>query len=366
MTDTLAAVLTAPQTRLVLEQLVIDPPVAGEVLVHYGASGVCHSDLHVVDGEWSSSLPIVLGHEGAGVIEEVGEGVSHVAVGDHVVASWWYPCGACRQCARGETWVCTGNRSTANTLHDGSTRLRRGDEGVFQYLSLGTFASRAVVPASAVVRVPATIPFDVACLIGCGVTTGVGAVVNTAAVEPGAAVAIVGCGGVGLSVIMGAVMAGADPIVAIDLSDAKLDQARDVGATHCIRADRPVRRELVAIVPGGVDYAFEAIGLKQTQELLPRLTRAGGTCVLVGMTPEDTPIAVDGLLFVSQGLSLLGSTYGSAVAAIEFPRLANLYLEGRLPIDRLITHRIELGEVNDAFDAMRRRERGRSVIVYRD
>ncbi len=356
--------LDAPQQPLVIEELELAAPGAGEVRIRYRTSGVCHSDLHVVDGEWSSPRPIVLGHEGAGVVEEIGAGVGHVVPGDHVVTSWWYPCGTCRQCARGQSWVCTGNRAAAGTLHDGTTRLTRDGGDVHQYLALGTFGEQGVVPASAVVPVPRDLPFDVACLIGCGVATGVGAVTNTARVEPGAAVAVVGCGGVGLSVVMGAALAGADPIIAIDLEDDKLDRARDLGATHAVRGDGSVRREVVAISPGGVDYAFEAIGLQQTAELLPKLTRAGGACVLVGMTAEGVRVGVDGVLFAAQGLRLLGSSYGSCIAAVDFPRLARLHLAGRLPVDRLVTHRIALDEVNDALAAMRRRERARSVICY--
>jgi S-(hydroxymethyl)glutathione dehydrogenase/alcohol dehydrogenase len=359
-----AALLESAQQPLRIVELAVEPPRAGEVRIRYRSSGVCHSDLHVVDGEWAAPLPIVLGHEGAAVVEELGPGVSGVAVGDYVITSWWYPCGTCLQCARGRPWVCTGNHAAASTLHDGTTRLTGEQGAVHQYLALGTFGEEAVVPAAAVVPVPAELPADVACLIGCGVATGVGAVINTARVEPGAAVAVVGCGGVGLSVIMGAALAGADPLIAIDLEDSKLEHARDLGATHLVRGDGPVRREVVGISPGGVDYAFEAIGLKQTAELLPRLTRAGGTCVLVGMTPEGVQVGVDGVLFAAQGLTLLGSSYGSSIAAVDFPRLARLHLAGKLPIDRLVTHRIGLDEVNDALDAMRRRERARSVILY--
>jgi S-(hydroxymethyl)glutathione dehydrogenase/alcohol dehydrogenase len=365
VTTVRAAVLETPQTPLRIETLELDDPRPGEVLVRYGASGVCHSDLHVVDGEWRTPCPVVLGHEGAGTIEAVGDGVTHVAAGDHVVVSWWYPCGSCRQCRRGESFICTGNTAAAGTQADGTSRLRRADQSaVGQYLAVSTFAERAVVPGAAAVPIPAAVPWEVACLIGCGVATGVGAVVNTARVEPGASVAVVGCGGVGLSVIMGAVLAGADPVIAIDLEDRKLEHARALGATHCVRAEGAVRREVMAIVAGGVDYAFEAIGLKPTVELLPRLARVGGTCVMVGMTPDATPVSVDGALFPATGQRLLGSCYGSAVAAVDFPRLAQLYLAGKLPIDRLVSHRIALDEVDDALAGMRRRERARSVILY--
>ena len=359
-----AAVLNGPQQPLEITDLELAARAAGVVLVRYGASGVCHSDLHVVDGDWSASFPLVLGHEGAGVVEALGEGVTNVAVGDHVVLSWWYPCGTCQQCRRGEQWVCSGNRATDNTLHDGTMRLSSADGPVGQYLSIGTFATHAVVPASAAVVIPPELPFDVACLIGCGVATGVGAVINTAGVEAGSSVAVIGCGGVGLSVIMGAALAGAYPIIAIDREEAKLELARQAGATHVIQPAGSVRRAVRAIVPDFVDYAFEAIGLKDTVELMPRLTRRGGTMVMVGMTPETTEVAVDGLVFPSSGMKMLGSSYGSSVPAVDFPLLARLNLAGKLPIERMVTDRIELDEVNDALAAMRRRERARSVIVY--
>jgi S-(hydroxymethyl)glutathione dehydrogenase/alcohol dehydrogenase len=358
------AVLDGPNQDLRITELELAPPGDHEVQVRYGASGVCHSDLHVVDGEWTAPYPIVLGHEGAGVIEAVGAGVTHVAPGDHVVLSWWYPCGTCGQCRRGEHWVCSGNHADESVLHDGTTRLSSGDGPVHQYLSIGTFGERAVVPASAAVPIPAEVPFDVACLIGCGVATGVGAVINTAQVEPGAAVAVIGCGGVGLSVVMGAALAGADPIIAIDREPAKLDLAREAGATHTVQPSGSIRRAVRGIAPGFVDYAFEAIGLRETVEVMPRITRRGGTMVMVGMTPENTPVSFDGLLLPSSGQRVLGSSYGSCVPAVDFPRLASLHMAGKLPIERMVTHRIALDEVNDALGAMRRRERARSVILY--
>jgi len=365
MPTTRAAILRAPGEGLSVEEVELDDPRAGEVLLRMGASGVCHSDLHVVEGEWSSALPLVLGHEGAGVVEAIGEGVTDVAVGDHVVLSWFHPCRRCRSCIAGRAWACTGERSSYGVRADGSTPMRsaRGEQ-LHAYLDIGTFAAHSVVPESACVRVPAEVPFEVACLIGCGVTTGVGAVVNTARVPAGAAVAVIGCGGVGLSVLMGARLAGANPIIAIDVEQEKLDLAMAVGATHTIRGDGDVPADVRAIVPDGVDYAFEAIGLVPTVELMPALLARGGTAVLVGMTPEGERASFDVFTAVEWNWSILGSNYGSAVAAIDFPRIAGLYLDGRLPIDRLITHRIGLDEIDDAFDAMRRRERARSVVLY--
>jgi S-(hydroxymethyl)glutathione dehydrogenase/alcohol dehydrogenase len=250
------------------------------------------------------------------------------------------------------------------TLDDGTLRFRRGEAGVYQYLSVGTFAEAAVVPASAVVPIPAAVPFEVACLIGCSVTTGVGAVTNTARVEPGASVCVIGCGGVGLSAVMGAALAVAHPVIAVDVEDAKLDQARDLGATHAVRGDGDVAAAVKAIVPGGVDYAFEAIGLRATIELMPDLLCLGGVAVMVGMTAEDVRVSFSGFGMAEFGHSVLGSNYGSSVAAIDFPRIAALYEAGRLPIDRLITRRIAIDEVNEAFDDMRARRGGRAVIVY--
>ncbi len=360
-----AAVLRAPHSRLSLETLDLADPGPGEVRVRYGASGVCHSDLHCIDGEWTVPLPLVLGHEGAGTVEAIGPGVAGLTPGDAAVLSWRYACGHCRACVRGRSWACAETRMGDCTLDDGTLRLRAGDGGdVYQYLSVGTFAEAAVVPASAVVPIPASVPAEVACLIGCSVTTGVGAVVNTARVEPGASVCVIGCGGVGLSVIMGAVLAGAHPIIAVDVEDAKLDQARDLGATHAVRGDGDVAAAVRAIVPGGVDYAFEAIGLRPTIELMPDLLCLGGVAVMVGMTAEDVRVSFSGFGMAEFGHSVLGSNYGSSVAPIDFPRIAALYEAGKLPIDRLITRRIALDEVDEAFDDMRARRGGRAVIVY--
>ena len=363
--QTRAAVLHAPNEALAVETLTVLDPRAGEVLIRYGASGVCHSDLHVIDGEWTLPLPQVLGHEGAGTVVGLGAGVLDLSLGDRVILSWHAPCGRCRQCLRGRAWVCTDSRSDDCTLPDRTLRFVRDDGGeVFQYLGIGTLSEYAVVPQAACVVVPPELPFDVACLIGCGVTTGVGAVVNTARVEPGASVCVIGCGGVGLSVVMGAALAGADPIIAVDLEDRALDAAKSVGATHGVRGDGDFAAAVRRIVPGGVDYAFEAIATPATAEAMFDLTAWGGTAVLVGLTREDQRVSVSGLEFPTYGWSLLGSNYGSSVPAVDFPRLARLYLAGKLPVDRLISHRIELDEINDAFEAMRRRERARSVVLF--
>jgi S-(hydroxymethyl)glutathione dehydrogenase/alcohol dehydrogenase len=359
-----AAVLSAAHAPVVVESVNLEAPRAGEVLVRYRASGVCHSDLHVVDGDWERPMPVVLGHEGAGLVEAVGPGVQHVRPGDQVVLTWLYPCGACALCARGRSWLCESSTAHQHVLADGSTRFSRpGGSALFQYLAIGTLAEAAVVPAAACVPMPKEVPSDVAAMIGCGVATGVGAVFNTARVTPGSAVCVVGCGGVGLSAVMGAALAGAHPIVAVDLAAAGRQLAKDVGATHAVPATGEWPREVRART-GGVDFAFDCIGSPRVVRSLTRTLLPGGTIVLVGMTAQGVSVPVDGYRFPDRGYALLGCSYGSSVASVDFPRLARLYLAGRLPLDRLIRRRIGLDQVNAALDAMRRREGGRSVVVF--
>jgi len=362
--DTLGAVRAAVfdgPGAVSVEELELEAPRAREVLVRMGASGVCHSDLHVVDGEWPRPSPVVMGHEGAGVVEAVGDGVRGVEVGDHVVLSWFYACGRCAHCLAGRAWACSGTRAGECVLDDGTTRFRRpSGEDVYTYLAVGSMAERSVVPEAAAIPVPRDVPWEVAALIGCAVTTGVGAVVNTARVEAGASVVVLGCGGVGLSVVIGAALVGAHPIVAVDVSEEKLALAQEVGATHAARSPDEAR----ALVGGGADYAFEAIGLVETVEAVPSLLGPGGVGVLVGLTAAGVRASFDVYSFVDAGQTLVGSIYGGAVPALDFPRIAELYLAGKLPLDRLVSHRIGLGDLDEAFAAMRRRERARSVVVF--
>jgi S-(hydroxymethyl)glutathione dehydrogenase/alcohol dehydrogenase len=358
-----AAVYTGPGRPLALEQLDVEPPAPGEVAVRVEAAGVCHSDLRVVEGEWEEAPPIVLGHEGCGIVEAVGAGVSHVAPGDRVVLSWWAPCGTCAFCARGEAWLCDGTRAGEHLLPGGGVRLRRASgEPVRPYLTVGSFAERAVVPASGAIPVPAELPAPVGALIGCAVATGVGAVVNTARVEPGAAVAVVGCGGVGLSIVLGAALAGAGPIVAIDRHAAKLQLARAVGATEALLAGEEADARVGELLgPGG--YVFEAIGLRSTTEWAIAHLPRGGTAVLVGMTPTGVTASFDPLELATGGRTILGCTYGSCRPAADVPRLARLHLAGRLPVERLISDRCGLDGIDDAFARMRAGEGARTVVV---
>jgi S-(hydroxymethyl)glutathione dehydrogenase/alcohol dehydrogenase len=370
MREISAAVMERVGTPTLVETLRLDEPRAGEVLVRMTASGVCHSDLHVRDGDWDRPGPIVLGHEGAGVVDAVGAGVDPGLVGRSVALSWFAPCLRCRQCQRGRQWLCTETPAMGHAQSDGTTRLSRADgTPVLAYLSIGTMAQAQVVPATAVVPMPDGVPPEVAALIGCGVSTGVGAVVNTGGVTAGDTVAVIGLGGVGLSCVMGAVLAGARRIVALDTNPAKLQLAASLGATHTIRADAAAPDAAVEAIrgaagDGGPDFVFEAIGLPATIEQALAALGPGGTAVLVGLTPYGNRASFDAFSFVDGGRRVLGSNYGSAVASIDFPRYADAYLAGRLPVEHLIDRRLPLADLEDAFDRLRRGEAARQVVVF--
>jgi S-(hydroxymethyl)glutathione dehydrogenase/alcohol dehydrogenase len=363
-----AAVLPRSGEPLRIEQLELAPPRAGEVQVRMEASGVCHSDLHQADGDWDDPGPMVLGHEGAARIEALGPGVTGLSEGDLVGLNWFYPCRKCEQCGLGRTWACTGNSVFQDRLPDGTTRLSRPDgDGVLQMLSLGTFAERAVVPAEAAIPFPAEVPPEVAALIGCGVTTGVMAVLRAAEVRPGASVAVIGLGGVGLSAVMGAVRAGAAPIVAVDRVESKLEHALAFGATHGVLAEDDPKATKAAVreaAGGRPEYVFECIGLPTTVELAIDLVGAGGTMVAVGIPPLRERASFDVGYLIDRSARIIGANYGWAVPERDFPRLAQLYLEGSLPVDQLIEERIRLDQVNDAMEALRRGEGLRRVIVF--
>ena len=369
MTTTVrAAVLESTGEAAVVRDLELIEPRAGEVRVRMLASGVCHSDLHVRDGEWERPTPIVMGHEGAGIVEAVGPGVTTPRVGQLVALSWLIPCGTCRSCRRGQTWACPDSPSYRHALLDGTMPFRSGDgEPVRSYCAIGTMAGASVVPAAAAIPLPDSTDPAVAALIGCCVTTGVGAVLKTAAVPPGASVAVIGLGGVGLSCVMGAVVAGASRIVAIDRVAAKLDAAAAVGATDGLLAgddDAATIDALRDLTDGGPDFVFEAIGRVRTAELAIASLPLGGTAVLVGMTPLGERAAFDVYPFVDGSRRILGSNYGFAEPTIDFPRYAAWSIDGRLPVDRLIDRRIGLDDLEDAFAAMRRGEFTRQVITF--
>lgn len=368
MTTIRAAVLRADGRPPVAESLTLAEPRAGEVRVRMQASGVCHSDLHVRDGDWPRPTPMAMGHEGAGIVDALGPGVHSLSVGQPVALSWLIPCGICRSCRAGRPWACLDSPSFRHRMLDGATVLRGADgEPVLSYCAIATMASATVVPEAAAIPLPDGVDPAVAALIGCCVSTGVGAVLKTAAVAPGETVAVIGLGGVGLSCVMGAVLAGASRIVAIDRVAGKLDVARAVGATDGLIAsdDRSATIEaLRELTDGGPDYVFEAIGRVPTVELAIESLPIGGTAVLVGMTPFEARASFAVYPFVDGSRRILGSNYGFADPARDFPSYAALHLAGRLPIDRLIDRRIALDDLEDAFDRLRRGEGLRQVITF--
>jgi len=359
-----AAVLYEFNAPLVVEELELDPPRAGEVLVRLAASGVCHSDLHMVQAVHPWPLPAVFGHEGAGVVEAVGPGVDNVEPGDHVILSWLPYCGRCRMCARGRRNLCEGmGWSDAGTMMDGTTRLHRAGVPI-HHSTTSSFAEATVVPAQTAIRVDADLPLDELSLMGCAVMTGVGAVLKTARVPRGATVAVVGCGGVGLNVVQGARIAGAGVIVAIDREPRKLELARELGATHTVDPSDGGAVETVRGLLGvDVDYAFEAIGRPATIELALALTGRGGETVLVGMAPPDARVAIDPLSLTVSERVVRGCWYGSCDPETDFPFLVDLYRQGELRLDVLVEP-CSLDEVNDALAAVDAGTAARKVIVY--
>jgi S-(hydroxymethyl)glutathione dehydrogenase/alcohol dehydrogenase len=358
-----AAVLYEFGAPLVVEEVELDPPREGEALVRMVASGVCHSDLHVAQGIHPTALPVVLGHEGAGIVEEVGPGVASLEPGDHVMLTWLPYCGRCRQCVRGRPNRCENVAWYDATMEDGTCRFHRDGRRIHHY-NTSSFAERSVVLARTAIRVDPDLPLTELALMGCAVMTGVGAVLNTAAVRPGDSVAVVGCGGVGLNVIQGARIAGASKIVAVDVVPQKLDLARELGATDAVDASTADPVQAVhELSGGGVDHAFEALGRPATIETTLRLTGRGGQAVLIGMAPPGAPVPLDALTTTLEERCVRGSWYGSCVPARDFPLLVDFYRDGRLRLEPLIST-CGLDDVNDAFRRMEAGEAARSVIAY--
>ncbi len=363
-----AAVFVGPRRPLSIEQLWLDPPGPEEVLVRMVASGICHSDLHVVDGDWDRPRDVILGHEGAGIVEAVGDQVDGITVGDLVVLMWTAPCGTCASCQRGEPWLCTTPRGGGHRRDADQVRVRRADGSpVGVYSGVGTHATHQVVDAAAAITVDPRTPHDVAALLGCAATTGIGAVRNTARVGAGESVVILGLGGVGLAAVMAAADARATPVIAIDTQSAKLELARTSGATHAFDANDPDTDGAIRqLTNGGADHVLEAIGLTVTAERAIDLARPGGTVTLVGMTGQAERARIDVYRFVEDGKRLLGSNYGSIVPARDVPRIARDVVEGRLPLASLVTEHIPLAGIDPALESMRRRDGARRVITFGD
>ena len=331
-------------------------PKAGEVRVRIAAAGVCHSDLHVRRGEWVVPTPLVMGHEGAGVVTEVGPGVSNLTVGDHVVLSWVAACGKCRYCLSGHEARCEVAAHIVapnGVLQDGTSRLSQNGEPLFHYLGVSSFAEEVVVPASGAIKVRDDAPLDVIALVGCAVATGVGAVTNTARVEPGSTVAVIGCGGVGLSVIQGARLAGASRIIAIDIRPEKTALAMKLGATDEIDGSRVNSVEaLMQLIPDGVDYAFDAIGNTKTTEQAIQMLGLGGAAVIVGLPPSGAKASFEPLVLAEADQRILGSNYGSVRPSIDIPALVDRYMDGDLDLESMVSARRPLSEAKAALDEL--------------
>jgi S-(hydroxymethyl)glutathione dehydrogenase/alcohol dehydrogenase len=360
-----AAILNEYQTPLSIEEVKIDPPKAGEVKVRILATGVCHSDYHVMKGEWKFGLPVLLGHEASGIVEEVGSGVTGIKAGDRAALSFRPWCGRCRLCIIGKSVLCEGYTGDRFKMHDGTSRVHRNGQDIGVLGRMGSFAEYVVMPAEQVVPIEQDIDMESLALIGCAVTTGVGAVLNTAKVEVGSTVAVIGCGGVGLNVVQGAAIAGASKIIAVDLLDNKLDYAASFGATHLVNGSTGDAVEQVRdLTGGGVDYAFEVIGNYRTVEQAIKMIRQAGTAVLVGMAPQNQTAGFDPLLFVQKEARLLGCWYGSSRPRLDFHRFIEMTLAGQLKVKEMITRRYPLEQINEAYDSLGRGEVARSVVTF--
>tara|TARA_E500000178_G_scaffold340763_1_gene383889 strand:+ start:6983 stop:8065 length:1083 start_codon:yes stop_codon:yes gene_type:complete len=357
-----AAVFREVNVPMEIEEVSVSKPGPREVLIRTKAAGICHSDMHFYNGSYPGQLPMILGHESAGVVEQVGRDVHYVKPGDHVITCLSVFCGHCEQCVTGHLSLC---QEPEVRRGDGEEpRVSDAKEALNQFAQLGSFAEMMLVHEHALVKVREDMPMDRAALIGCGVTTGIGSVIHTADVEPGSTVAVIGCGGIGLSAINGAAIAGAARIVAIDMVASKLELARKFGATDVVDA---TQTDAVATVremtSGGVHYSFEAIGLKATAEQAFRMLRPGGTATVIGMIPPGQMVELHGVDFLAEK-KIQGSMMGSNRFRVDMPRFVDFYLQGRLHLDDLISNRIRLEDINEGMAALNTGEIARSVIMF--
>ena len=364
---TRAAVLYEPKTPFVIESLDLAPPKSGEVLIRMAAVGVCRSDWHLVVGDTKHPLPVVAGHEGAGVVEQLGPGVTELKIGDHVTLNWAPACRDCFYCRAGrpnlcETWL---EPIWRGTLLDGTARLSMNGRPVYHFCGLAAFSERSVVPVACCVKTDPKVPLTIAALIGCAVATGVGAVLNTAEVRPDASVAVFGAGGVGLSVLLAAQMVGARQIIAVDQSAAKRDLVGRFGATDFVEAGPDAVAGVRELTDGrGADYVFEAVGDPRVQEQALAAARPGGKIVLAGLSPMGSQTNLPGAVITRQEKAILGSYYGTTDAARDFPLYADYYLRGKLDLDRLVSRTYDLAQINEAYAEMQRGSAARGVIVF--
>jgi alcohol dehydrogenase len=362
--------LEAPYAKtkpLAIEEIELDPPGYGEVLVRIGAAGLCHSDLSVIEGNRPRPMPMALGHEAAGVVEKVGPGVDDLKAGDHVVMVFVPSCGHCLPCAEGRPALCEPGAAAngAGTLLSGERRLHRNGSDVHHHLGVSAFAEYATVSRRSLVKIDKELPLEEAALFGCAVLTGVGAVINTARVAAGSSVAVVGLGGVGLSSLLGAIAAGARRVVAVDLSDDKLGLARQLGATDTFNPKSPDAIDSIkSATAGGVEFAFEMAGSVRAMDLAYKITRRGGTTVTAGLPPPDQNFALPQVNLVAEERTVKGSYIGTCVPGRDLPRYIELYRRGRLPVDRLMSGRLKLDDINVGFDRLREGQAVRQVVVF--
>ncbi|MEQ1822364.1 MAG: Zn-dependent alcohol dehydrogenase [Fimbriimonadaceae bacterium] len=365
-----AAILRGVGQPFSVEEVDLAEPRAHEVLVKVKAVGVCHSDWHLVTGDTKHPLPLVAGHEGAGLVEAIGPGTTRVKPGDHVALNWAPNCGSCFYCQKGRPSLCDAYVGPIweGTMIDGTTRLSQNGAPLYHYSALACFAEYCVVPEACCVPMPQVVPFEVSALIGCAVMTGVGSVLNTARVEEGASVVVIGCGGVGLSTIMGAKLAGAASILAIDVCDSRLAAASRLGATQCFKSPEGCEGALEFVhahtTGRGGDYVFEAVGKPELQELALAVTRPGGTVVLSGLSPNGSATNLPGATLVRQEKTVMGSYYGTADTSRDFPLYAEYWQGGSLPVDRLVSHRYRLDQINDAYADLLNGVSTRGVIIF--
>jgi len=357
-----AAVLREVRTPLQIEEVKISKPGPHEVLIRTAAAGVCHSDLHFIEGSYPHPLPAVLGHESAGVVEQVGSEVRTVKSGDHVITCLSAFCGHCEYCLTGHMSLCQSPDTKRDK--DAEPRLSQENGPMLQYLNLSSFAEQMLIHEHACVAIRPDMPLDRAALIGCGVLTGVCSVFHTAGVRPGDTVAVIGLGGVGLAAVNGAAIAGASRIIAVDMSPAKDNMARNFGATDFVdAADGDAVKTVLEMTKGGVDHSFEAVGLSKTAEQAFGMLKRGGAANIIGMIPIGQSITIPGFAFLGEK-KMQGSLMGSNHFPVDMPRLVDMYLAGKLKLDDMISRRIKLEDVNEAFTEMKTGQIARSVIVF--
>tara|TARA_B100001057_G_scaffold501103_1_gene620562 strand:+ start:1853 stop:2953 length:1101 start_codon:yes stop_codon:yes gene_type:complete len=357
-----AAVFREVNKPMEIEEVTVSKPGPREVLIRTKAAGICHSDMHFFNGSYPGKLPMVLGHESAGVVEQVGSDVHYVKPGDHVITCLSVFCGHCDQCLTGHLSLCQEPEMSRGKEEE--PRISHNDQPLTPFAQLGSFAEMMLVHEHALVKVREDMPMDRAALIGCGVTTGIGAVIHTASVEPGSTVAVIGCGGIGLSAINGAALAGASRIIAVDMVASKLELARKFGATDLVDAsDGEAIENVRELTGGGVHYSFEAIGLKATAEQAFRMLRPGGTATVIGMIPPGQMVELHGVDFLAEK-KIQGSMMGSNRFRVDMPRFVDFYLQGKLHLDDMISNRIALSDINEGMAALETGEIARSVIMF--